>query len=413
MYVHQVSFFSLPDFLRIDRGSRLVMVLEALDAERLLRVLEQERKGRRNDYPVRSLWYSLIAGLVYGRPTITSLIEELKINPGLRLLCGMTSEGKVPPPWVYSRFLKKLAQHQDLLQEIFDRAVSELAELTPDFGRNLAIDSTDVKAWSNPYRKPPSDPDAGWGVKKADGKQDLYRWLGYKLHLVVDADYEIPVAFEVTPANQDDGRTALPLLHGLKEEHPVIIERAEHFMADKGYDQKDIYKLLISERFDIKPVIPLNLRGEKSPPGITNSQGTPLCVSGQQMYYAGYDNGFLKYRCPAISTGVKCQARQPCCRLDGYGTVVKLNTREDPRRYTPVPRETKKWARLYKKRTAVERVNSRLKQHLLLDELRVRGLGRVKVRLTLSLLVMMGAALSMARRKQWEDIRRLVRAAAA
>lgn len=97
------------------------------------------------------------------------------------------------------------------------------------------------------------------------------------------------------------------------------------------------------------------------------------------------------------------------CSLSRYGRTVKLPLAQDWRRHTPVPRETKKWRRLYRRRTAVERVIGRLKGHLLLDVLRVRGgLAKVRVRLTLSLLVMLAAALGMAQQHRWPDLRRLV-----
>lgn len=86
---------------------------------------------------------------------------------------------------------------------------------------------------------------------------------------------------------------------------------------------------------------------------------------------------------------------------------MKLPLAQDWRRPTPVPRETKKWRRLYRRRTAVERVFGRLKGHLLLDALRVRGLAKVRVRLTLSLVVLLAAALGMAQQHRWPDLRRL------
>jgi IS5 family transposase len=77
----------------------------------------------------------------------------------------------------------------------------------------------------------------------------------------------------------------------------------------------------------------------------------------------------------------------------------------------PVPRETKKWKRLYRLRGAVERVNSRLKEHLLLDELRVRGINKVRCRLGMSVLVMLAVAVGMAERKELTQARQLLRAA--
>ncbi|MGE5623521.1 MAG: transposase, partial [Methanocella sp.] len=187
--------------MKSDHSTRLIQVLAALDAEELLRVLDRERRGKRNDYPNRVMWYSLMAGLIYGRATITSLIEELHINPGLRYLCGIERECGVPTASAFSRFLKRLIKHQDLLEAVFHQTVDSLGERVPGLGKNIAIDSTDVHAYANEHGKASSDPDARWGVK---GRERNYAWLGYKLHLLVCGDYELPLAFKVTPANKPD-----------------------------------------------------------------------------------------------------------------------------------------------------------------------------------------------------------------
>ena len=43
------------------------------------------------------------------------------------------------------------------------------------------------------------DRDADWGVKGSGEKKRC--WFGYLLHVVVDATYEVPLAFEVTKAS--------------------------------------------------------------------------------------------------------------------------------------------------------------------------------------------------------------------
>jgi len=73
-----------------------------------------------------------------------------------------------------------------------------------------------------------------------------------------------------------------------------------------------------------------------------------------------------------------------------------------------MPRETKKWERLYKLRTGVERVNSRLKENLILDELRVRRKEKVKARVGLNLLVMLAIAVAMAERNRLGDCRGII-----
>ena len=44
-----------------------------------------------------------------------------------------------------------------------------------------------------------------------------------KLHLVVDAIYELPVAFKVTPASNPEQPEAHELLEGLNKEHSDLI----------------------------------------------------------------------------------------------------------------------------------------------------------------------------------------------
>ncbi len=96
------------------------------------------------------------------------------------------------------------------------------------------------------------------------------------------------------------------------------------------------------------------------------------------------------------------------CTSSPYGYVLKLSINDDPRRHPPVPRETKKRHRLYRLRGAVERVNSRVKELLGLGQITVRGIGKVTVRVILSLLVMLAAGVSMAQRQRFDEVRRLV-----
>ena len=56
---------------------RLKLVLDALPDESLMQLLEAGRGRGRNDYPVRPMWNSLIAGFVFQHPSIAALRREL------------------------------------------------------------------------------------------------------------------------------------------------------------------------------------------------------------------------------------------------------------------------------------------------------------------------------------------------
>jgi hypothetical protein len=138
-----------------------------------------------------------------------------------------------------------------------------------------------------------------------------------------------------------------------------------------------------------------------------NELGTPICDCGEKMIYAGRDGKYLKFRCPKHSEPLGGP-----CSTSRYGRVLKIAISENERRWPGIARESKKFKRLYKRRTSVERVNSRVKEHLCLDDQHVRGLAKTTVNVALSLLVMLGGALAMARKKELENLRQIVAKAA-
>jgi len=411
MHSVQVPLLPFNEFLRLDRHERLLRVLDALPAEPLLHALEREHLRPGSGYSPRVLWACLFAGIVYQIPTIAELRRHLASNPHLRLLCGLGSAA-VPSPATFSRFLAQLTRHQPAVDALFTATVRALAAYLPDLGQSVAADSTDLHAWSQGHRRHPADPDASWSAKGTKGpgkvRGEKYWWFGYKLHLLVDTTHELPTAFRVTTAKTADTKELVPLLD--QQVHRLPATCLATVLADAGYDSTANCQSIVAR--GAVPVIPLNLGGEKAPPGITNAQGTPLGPRGEPLVYWGRDGGVTKWRCPAALGKLACDrytgAKGTRCSLSAYGLVLKLPLAQDWRRHTPVPRETKKWKRLYRRRTAVERVFSRLKGHLLLDALRVRGTAKVAVRLSLSLLALLGAALSMAQQQRRGDLRRLV-----
>ena len=177
-------------------------------------------------------------------------------------------------------------------------------------------------------------------------------------------------------------------------------------MADKGYDSQDNYRLVLGE-YKAAPIIPIRERKDAQLPDICNAKGTPLCSCGLDMVFWGRDGNYLKYRCPEAVGKGKCQSRFKCTRSP-YGYVLKLPILADPRRHPPVPRESKKFKRLYRLRTSIERVNSRVKGLLGLGQITLRGMAKVTVRSLLSLLVMLAAAVGMAQRNRLGELRTLV-----
>lgn len=421
MHIIQSPLFDFEAFIATKGNDRLVMVLEALNAEKLIGTLEREHWTGRKGYSNRGMWSALIAGLLNQCYTLSAVVRLLARDQDTRIICGF-SRDNLPSEDALSRFLKRLVAHEDLLEECFAGLVKELRHLATGFGDKVAVDSTEIKAYANGHRENPADPDARWGAKgashkasqagvsegtgkKSQGKKrDTYYWFGYKLHLVVDAVYELPVSFTVTPANEADTGQMPDLLKKASADHEETKPQA--IIADKGYDSQANYQFIYGQ-CKSAPIIPIRERASAQLPDICNAKGTPTCSCGLEMVYWGKDGNYLKYRCPHVMGKAECKSRFRCTSSP-YGYVLKLPIADDPRRHPPVPRETKKWQRLYRLRTAVERVNSRVKELLGLDKLTLRGIGRVTVRATLSLLVMLAIGVGMAHRHRFKELRGLV-----
>ena len=72
-----------------------------------MQTLEKNRNKGRNEYPIRAMWNSVLAGIVFGHESIESLRRELSRNGELRDLCGFdpfAGGGAVPPSYAYSPF---------------------------------------------------------------------------------------------------------------------------------------------------------------------------------------------------------------------------------------------------------------------------------------------------------------------
>ena len=397
--------------------------------------LEVERGQGRNDYPVRAVWNSILAGIVYQHPSVASLRRELNRNGQLRNMCGFTRDS-APPQWVYSRFMLKLFEHRDLVDEIFDTLLEECYKLLPGFGRNLAIDGKAIDTHARARRKKEDlapdgrrDVDADTGAKSYKGQREgasawakIKYWFGYKLHLIVDADYELPVAFKVTPASYSEVKQAHALIDELGAIKPEILKACENFMADRGYDDGKLIEKLWDD-YDIRAVIDIrNLwkDGEdtrllgKCENIVYDYRGSVYCCCPQEsrlreMAYAGIEKkrGTLKYRCPAKHYGTVCKGEDKC----PLKSSIRVSLSEDRRIFAPLPRPSYRWENLYKKRTSVERVNSRLDVSFGFERHFIRGLKKMDMQCSLALCVMLAMALGRVKEKRPDLMRSLVQSA--
>ena len=100
----------------------------------------------------------------------------------------------------------------------------------------------------------------------------------------------------------------------------------------------------------------------------------------------------LKYRCPAMHEGWPCPMSSICNAGKTYGKTVRVKQQIDLRRFPAIPRATKKFERLYEGRTAVERVNGRLKLFWGADDGNIVGARRFHALVGVVMVVHLGFA---------------------
>ena len=262
-------------------------------------------------------------------------------------------------------------------------------------GVDTAIDSTHIWAYANQYGhktcqcegkckcpKTHSDIDAKWGAKNKD-----YFFFGYKVHLIVDAESQLPLEVKVTSGEKADSPLAKPLLKGAMQKHPQV--KIETISMDSGYDDYENYRFAVKEAH-VAPIIALNPRSGVNMNSLLSlnlaEDGSYRCSAGFKMVYRGRDNkrSRLKFRCPAAMGRCECLFRSTCSK-SSYGRVIYLKPDDDYRLIGPIPRGTTLWEKKYDARTSVERAYSEEKGSQKLADPRVRGLNKVKIHVYLSL----------------------------
>ena len=158
-------------------------------------------------------------------------------------------------------------------------------------------------------------------------------------------------------------------------------------MADCGYDDTKLNKKLWNKHL-VKPVI-----------GITRNYDDQ-----KVMPFRGFEEKrkTLKYAPPADHYGVDCRDRDRC----PIAKQIRIPLKTDRRIFTPVARSSAKWEKLYNKRSAAERVNSRIDNMFGFEKHTIRGLKKMNTRVTLALILMLTFAVE----KKPDEVRRFLSA---
>jgi len=356
----------------------LAAILQLQPVQDIIRQMREDYITGRKGYGVEVKLACLLVMHLQNIPCVTRLIAFLRSHREMRDACGIASISDVPSEDAIYRFRKRLIEfgyHHELVQALVSVAHHE----NPDMGKDVAVDSTDVDAWCNKYRKRGEhrDRDADWGKRRDAFGEYKEDYLGYRLHLMTCADTELPLAWTVTAANSHDSTQAIPVFNKAREQHEWF--SPEHGLMDKGYDTVNIHASLEKD-FQCHPIIPLKDM-QKVGGQLLDKQGRPFCEAGAWKWMGtDYKRKRSKWACP-----MTCDNPAGCAGRKGPKTCY-LNLKDDYRKHSLVPRDTEKFWTLYNKRGAVEREFSRLKDQYMLGSLRVQGMEKVTLHFELALI---------------------------
>lgn len=355
-------------------------------------------------------------------PTVKDLVKRLVNDPLFRLDCGFLVSDTVPSEATYSRMIDAISQ-SNIMDTMQDQFV--LLAFTEGFldDLHLAYDAThfDAQDASKPSEKKESTPkkrgrkskeeraswlaeqqeiestlttyekklveqvmiptntlwqdvpiEPQWGIKKnSDGKNTF--WYGFKGHLAVSTKSQYIVALLMSSGNLNDSKAAIPLL---KKVNDLIPNHFTTAIFDAGYDYEPIYRQALNQTMRV--VIPYNVRRESEMVGF-DTHFQPTCVREHSYCYDSFDE---KYRTLKFTRPKEC-ATCPLRDDSLCQKVFKIKCETAIRKYTYPARGSEQWKKLYKERSAVERVNAYLKQYFQLNNVRHRTGRKAKLHFNL------------------------------
>ena len=414
----------------ISHSAALTTVLEA-----------PHQHGGNPGYPTLAMLNAYVMQFALREPYANGFLDKLGGNERFLHICGLPC---APSESVYSKFKKKLVEIPDfmdyidkIIADVFLECGEEIERLReagivpadkPPLGESLVMDSTDDEAWARPGRrsrktgeeKPSKDPNAKWGHRtaknvrsakpssgkrgkggsskkgKANGtstdagtesgrkesKDEFY--FGYKVNVITDADYGLPMFGVTRPANASDVVVMIQDLDDCLALYETLDPR--YFLGDKGYDRLENIEHLVS--VGLIPVVAVRLpakdeEGQRLYDGIYEAEGRPTCVGGKPMEYVETDAEGHLFRCPAGGCHLKGKVHfTRYCDSEHYekpeGRLLRI--------VGLLPRCSEEWKAKYKLRTIIERYFSSSKHSRLMDVHRYLNIHKVSLHAAMSML---------------------------
>jgi hypothetical protein len=227
---------------KVARRTAVADIAELLDSPEvmaLIGALAPQGRGRKGFGP-RTLVGACLVKTLFALPTWTRVAALIAEHPGLQAALGGS-----PSVWACYRFTVKLRANQPALADCLDSVSAALQAALPEYGKDIAIDASDLPAFANgqryvyqggPERERYSDPDASWGHRSAVSTRAAGSFYGYKVHAAVCARTDLPIAWRIETARRNESLFVAPLLDTARARGI----RPETVAMDKGYSHNRV-----------------------------------------------------------------------------------------------------------------------------------------------------------------------------
>ncbi len=380
------------------------------------------RTGRR---PVDRL--SLLKAFIYQRlrrmPFLRDLHTLLWENPPIAAALGF--DPYQPPPSLerFSAFLCDCPHA--VLQQIRVQLTGMLIHEGIITGQHVGLDScpiasavrennlkTDLRHRRYDKTPPKGDPDARLGVrihypKPSESRVEFF-W-GYRNHVLADLKSELPL-WEITEPNSvGEPTVAIPLMNAAQN---MFKQQFQSVSGDAEYDAEAVLKHIV-HKLKAKPFIPYNPRNTQDKTGFRREGQGVVCPANLPMPRRGRMTvkgvTYIQFSCPFYYGRNKpdllfCPAGHPKFASQkgcNYLWRITDSIRDQ------IPYGTDVFKEYYNRRTAIERVFSRLLA-VTIQEPSVRGLKSVRNHCTISHIAVLLVALA-AHKLGYDDKIRFVR----
>lgn len=378
--IQQPTLFDIDFLENLEIQEKYAQIFSPLVWDKLLALFDKETSvGPPVTVNYEAVLRSIVARFYEKIPTQKDLILRLKNDLRFKLSLGFLYSEAIPSETTYSRVMKTLSQHLDLLETMNQALLRCVNEEFGIFNENVAIDVTSVEARTKAHQtdnpKLPSTKEQramtteailaqvpsypSWGVKKnSQGKN--YFWFGYKATLAVSSSSQYILHLHVASAFAADVSLAIPTVRKVHELTRQT-QPNNYYLFDKGYDASALYEEV--HQLNHEPII--SLKKVPKNVGEVNDHFTPTCLLEYSYRYDSYDKryGALKFSRPEMHCRECPLKREGLCQQ-----VIKIKQMNDPRKYNHPARGTFAWKHLYNQRSSVERVNGYLKSQYQLNQ---------------------------------------------